>query len=465
VWITKSSTVDDKGNIGFPTSLEEVRRFGHGARKIFLNPPPSELHKSFSQIVQLGREDQPPRPWKKRADEARAGARQGRYVEEGDVRAKRQVGMGAQGYGTDGSNSEDEPRTGGYRQQDPWHGRRQDDYRGPPKRTHDHTAGGVEDSRKDLQPDEGTRVTHLRPVELRERLNVGRDKKVLDRRDEDPRKLKCFRCQGSVHYQKDCTNAPICYKCKEEGHMVAECADFHAKASDLKMFGFVIPDQGFYSIKIPDAGSTQRASCIVQVLQGEANEKKIKEELKNLISNQWDWQVKQIQDKEYVVVFPDKSSLETFSKISEILLGVHGIKVKILKTNFNPEASEMLQQTWVKIYGLPAIACKEDIVRKVATLAGEPLVVDELSLIKIGHVRVKMNVRDPFKLRGFVRIFLTWWDTTSDSYLRSIRTMLLYLHHPHIGRIMMKTMKIMWMRILRRREILVLEEHRKRGNN
>jgi hypothetical protein len=28
------------------------------------------------------------------------------------------------------------------------------------------------------------------------------------------------------------------------------------------------------------------------VLQGEANEKKIEEELKNLINNKWDWQVK-----------------------------------------------------------------------------------------------------------------------------------------------------------------------------
>jgi hypothetical protein len=44
-------------------------------------------------------------------------------------------------------------------------------------------------------------------------------------------------------------------------------------------------------------------------------------------------------------------------------------------------------------------------VRKVATLVGEPLVVDELSLIKTGPVRVKLNYRDPSKLRDFVKIF------------------------------------------------------------
>jgi hypothetical protein len=99
-----------------------------------------------------------------------------------------------------------------------------------------------------------------------------------------------------------------------------------------------------------------------------------------------------------MVVFPDANTLDTFSKISEILLSVHGVKVKILKISFDPEASEILQQTWVKIYGLPTISYREGIVRKVATLAGEPLVVDELSLIKAGPVRVKINCRDPHKL-------------------------------------------------------------------
>jgi hypothetical protein len=65
----------------------------------------------------------------------------------------------------------------------------------------------------------------------------------------------------------------------------------------------------------------------------------------------------------------------------------------------------VLQSTWVKIYGLLDVACKEDVVMKVATLAGEPVVVDELSLIETSPVRVKLNCRDPLKLRGFVTIF------------------------------------------------------------
>jgi hypothetical protein len=41
-------------------------------------------------------------------------------------------------------------------------------------------------------------------VELRERLNLAKDKKgVLDNPDDDQWKMKCFRCQELGHHQKD----------------------------------------------------------------------------------------------------------------------------------------------------------------------------------------------------------------------------------------------------------------------
>jgi hypothetical protein len=120
-------------------------------------------------------------------------------------------------------------------------------------------------------------------------LNLAKEKKVVgEKKEEEGRKLKCFRCQEVGHHQKDCNNPPICYKCKEERHMATECVGFHSKAGDLKMLGFAIPDQGFYSILIPGVGEVTKASCIIQVLQEEASEKKIKEELKNLINKNWD---------------------------------------------------------------------------------------------------------------------------------------------------------------------------------
>lgn len=59
----------------------------------------------------------------------------------------------------------------------------------------------------------------------------------------------------------------------------------------------------------------------------------------------------------------------------------------------------------MKIYGVPAIAREVDIVKEITSLAAEPMVVDELSLIRAGPIRVKVRCLDPTQLRGFVRIF------------------------------------------------------------
>lgn len=59
----------------------------------------------------------------------------------------------------------------------------------------------------------------------------------------------------------------------------------------------------------------------------------------------------------------------------------------------------------MKIYGIPSFAREEDIVKDLAALAVEPIKVDMTTLNKDGPVRVKVNCRDPNKLRGFVEVF------------------------------------------------------------
>lgn len=185
--------------------------------------------------------------------------------------------------------------------------------------------------------------------------------------------------------------------------MASECEGM--KGHKLKMYGFGIK-QGFYSIEIPEAAkqNSENVGCI-KILEGEADEKKVGEELKNLIDKNWNWQVRNMSKDEYVVVFPNKQTLVTFSKLSELCTTIYQLKIKVTKSDIDPEATGKLHMVWMKIYGIPSFAKIESVIKEISSLAAEPVVVDELSLIRTGPVRVKVKCRDPAQLRGFVEIF------------------------------------------------------------
>lgn len=297
VWISKVSAV--KG-IGFPARKEEIRRLGHFARRVqrFGEPPPL-LH-SFAQVAKGGMS----RPWKRREKDDWMDEDDllgGDFYQEQDLRHKLQRGMGA-GSG-EGGRGENRGYNADYNHE------RRGDWR---ERSDQIRRGG-----RDAQFHQGSN-------QPKEAQGKNRDAGQVDPK-RDPSKGKgpwnegnpkskgpviCFRCSQPGHHQLECTNNPICYKCKATGHMAAECGT--TQKSKISMFGFGIPGQGFYSMNIPNA-KPQADSALgrVTVLQGEATEKKLEKELKNLIDEDWNFKVKKIANGDYVAAFPDVTTTTT----------------------------------------------------------------------------------------------------------------------------------------------------------
>jgi hypothetical protein len=174
----------------------------------------------------------------------------------------------------------------------------------------------------------------------------------------------------------------------------------------LKICGFGIPGQGFYSIDIPEAiVKVNQATGFLTILEGEANEDKIDKELKNLVRGDWDFRVRKSDKQEYMVIFPDKSTLGMFSKLSEFEMPLFGLKGTIEVANVDPEASSVLHTVWVNIFDIPRIAKEVEIVREIANLVIKPIAVDELSLIKAGSVRVQGRCRTPSLIKGSIEVF------------------------------------------------------------
>lgn len=197
--------------------------------------------------------------------------------------------------------------------------------------------------------------------------------------------VKCFRCLENGHHQSNYNNKPVCYKCKQKGHMAMD----YRFSKKLKICGFGIPGQGFYSIDIPKVRvKANQATGFITILVGEANEEKIDMELKNLVRGDWDFRVRKSHMQECMVVFPDKNTLSMFAKLSGFEMPLFGLKGKNEVANVDSEASTILHTVWIKISNIPGMAKEVESMREIVNLVVEPIVVDEVSLIKPGPVRV-----------------------------------------------------------------------------
>jgi hypothetical protein len=177
----------------------------------------------------------------------------------------------------------------------------------------------------------------------------------------------------------------------------------------MLMRGFGFPGQGFYSLKLPNAGKPKPKMenvGLIRVKQGDSSVEKMEEELKHLIDNKWQWEVKMVADREYIAIFPNKQILDTFSRSSGFELALHKIVITVSPTDINPAVSSRMQEGSVLLYNVPDDAKSVDAVTAIAELAGEVVVVDDVSLIKVGPVRVKIRAKDIEKVREFVEVFI-----------------------------------------------------------
>jgi hypothetical protein len=91
-------------------------------------------------------------------------------------------------------------------------------------------------------------------------------------------------------------------------------------------------------------------------------------------------------------------------------------------------ADDKLETVWVKAYNFPPIARKEEVVREISYLVGEPEEVDLKSLEGFGPVRIKLSCRDAKQVRGETQVYFNKesrgirWEVIEDDGEKSGKT-------------------------------------------
>lgn len=88
----------------------------------------------------------------------------------------------------------------------------------------------------------------------------------------------------------------------------------------MKLCGFGMPGELFYSIQVPldeEEVVNSPITTVVTVIEGKGSVSKVTTELQYLINSTWDWQVRKLATDEFMFVVPSAKDLEFLTRFKE----------------------------------------------------------------------------------------------------------------------------------------------------
>jgi hypothetical protein len=224
----------------------------------------------------------------------------------------------------------------------------------------------------------------------------------------DVTRIICYKCGQPGHMQVDCTANPFCVNCKKEGHLSAMCSIF-SKLQEPFWAGFGGDGQGFFCCEVAEEELKKPAanSAIVCIESGDLSADQVEAEFKDLVEDDWDWQVQKISSTDFSLTFPSKESLRMAIRGGGIKLPTSQCHAIVMSNTADPSASEQLVETNVKLFDVPPPFRYSDRLLVGARELGRPLSVDEASLAnESGPVRMSIGCRAPVQLPEYIVLFV-----------------------------------------------------------
>ena len=224
----------------------------------------------------------------------------------------------------------------------------------------------------------------------------------------NPSALTCFACHRPGHFQSRCTNPPFCLICRSDGHLTVNCMD-RQKPPAVIQFGLGLPGCSFFAfdgdLPVREVAPTLSNAAIVSVKDQKISPQTLLEGLRIWDVAGWDWQVVQLSEFDFSVVFPSKDCLRMIASCTSFTLPLNQLVVSVKAAASNGTAVGPLSQVWVLIDDLPASLRSSAFLMSFGVLIGKPIEVDEESLNKVGPARLKVWCVDPDRVHGFIDVY------------------------------------------------------------
>nr|XP_040258588.1 uncharacterized protein LOC109761579 [Aegilops tauschii subsp. strangulata] len=223
--------------------------------------------------------------------------------------------------------------------------------------------------------------------------------------------VECFKCGRWGHFQSKCTFNPLCVLCKEEVQASAHCPTW-GRSLNLQILGSAISGEGFFCLQFEDDAEVDALvdarienATILSAEPDKLSLRILQQELKHIVAGDWDWQVSQVGDNDFLVVFPSAYLLHMAKSSGKLFLPRNDITARVRDMLHEEIQPMVMPEAWVRLHGIPKKHRREDRIKEGFKMLGTQIVVDELSLIRLGPVRMKITCKAPNKLNGVVEVW------------------------------------------------------------
>jgi hypothetical protein len=149
----------------------------------------------------------------------------------------------------------------------------------------------------------------------------------------------------------------------------------------------------------------------------------LSQDLKALVEDNWDWQVKRISDTDFSVICPTKASLTLCKNLCRnaggIALPISKVSVLFADPQPHMRASAALAKVWVRLSDVSQCLHRADLLLEGTKMLGRPRMVDEESLAASdGPIGMLFHSHAPDRLPKSVLLFANLRDSALGCLLR-----------------------------------------------
>jgi hypothetical protein len=167
------------------------------------------------------------------------------------------------------------------------------------------------------------------------------------------------------------------------------------------MYGFSMRELGVYYL---EGGNEEDElippnSATLSVLKGSLTVESRTHALKELINDQWGWQIHRIAHDAFAAISPSADSVR-FALRSTFLPLLDDVEVKAGPPVVDPDATTWLLETRIRVRGIPAKLRQDSAIKEMLSIVGRVIDIDPSSLIGMDGLWPRFGVEIPARSRS-----------------------------------------------------------------